>query len=454
MQDLADATAGRLLDATALSAVTGISIDSRTCKPGDLFIALAGDPGPRFNTSSPGSRDGHEFVSAARAAGAVACLVQGERDASGARIEVADTLDALWALGHAARERLTGDVFAVTGSSGKTTAKGFLAAATQGFASAGSLNNFWGVPLSLARTPADAAAAVYEIGTNAPGEIAPLTGLVQPTVAMLLNVHPAHIGNFLDMVELTKEKLSINSTLRDLSRFVCEYAVAADAGLANRCITFGAQDSAAVRLLEVSGDRARLRAADRRLDARVPGGGRHRALTLCGVVAALLAAGREPEPALDLPTDLVPPGRGTERLLKGPDGQRWTLVDDSYNANPASMAAALETLAAAGEPGYAILGEMLELGEASAALHESLAAHCEALAGVICVGAGSLPLYNALPDALRLGYVAAVADLDVAELRDRLPARARLLVKGSNRVFWASSWCDTLAVRLVDPESA
>ena len=176
--------------------VGGISIDSRTTQPGDLFIALTGDPGPRFNASQRSDRDGHDFIKAALAAGAVGVLAHDGGEHGCPALQVEDTLDGLWDLGRAARARLTCPVVAITGSSGKTTSKTFLAAALDAFATAGSLNNHLGVPLSLARTPVDAGSAVFEIGTNHPGEIGPLSELVSPTVSVLLNVHRAHTENF------------------------------------------------------------------------------------------------------------------------------------------------------------------------------------------------------------------------------------------------------------------
>ena len=282
--------------------------------------------------------------------GAVAALVHRNTPSNLPQLQVTDTLDGLWSLGRAARARLTGQVYAITGSSGKTTCKSFLRAALDGFAPAGNLNNFWGVPLSLARTPRTSAHAIYELGTNRVGEIAPLADLVKPEVAILLNVHPAHIGYFADFEELTKEKLSINIGLDDLSKFVCEESIALRAGLFDRCLTFGVQRSASVRVTDVSGDRATLRTPTGTFSARVPGGGAHRAQTLAAVLAALIAANRPLDSALDLSADLVPAGRGNEQLIAGQSGEHWILVDDSYNANPASVAAALDALDWRGNP--------------------------------------------------------------------------------------------------------
>ena len=428
----------------AQQSVSGVSIDSRTLVAGDLFIALAGDPGPRFFTSAVGERDGHDFLPAARSAGAAAALVSRATDIDLPQLRVSDTLDALWNLGRAGRRRNQGEVFAITGSSGKTTCKGFLAAALGVPAAPGSLNNFWGVPLCLARTPAEQDAAVFEIGTNQPGEIQPLTELVDPTVAVLLNVHPAHIGHFRDIEDLQKEKLSINSSLKGLSKFVCEYSVAVSAGLEGRCMTFGGDSGAQLRLVRMQGDRAVYRSAHGEHVARVPGGGEHRALTLAAVLAALVAADRALEPALQLPPELVPNGRGNERLVQRSDGSSLVLVNDSYNANPASMAAALADLARRPCPRFAILGDMGELGGHSADYHLALAQQCAGLDGVFCVGQEVERTFAALPAAVRLGIKGSADEVDLAELVGLFPANARVLVKGSNAVFWQQDWCTAL----------
>lgn len=438
------ATALNCPPVTAGPAITGISIDSRTAKTGDLFIALAGDPGPRFHTSSPGQRDGHDFVSAAAKAGAAGALVARLQPLDLPQLQVGDTLDGLWALGRQAAARHKGVRFAITGSSGKTTCKAFMSAALAAAAEPGSFNNFWGVPVCLARTAATAPHAIYEIGTNQAGEIEPLARLVDPQVAVLLNVHPAHLGNFDSLEALRKEKLSISNALDDLSQFVCEYSVAVAAGLASQVFTFGEETGAAVRLRELVGDRAVYATPNGDLAARVPGGGRHRALTLGAVLAALICAGEDPDRATELPATLVPNGRGNERLITSRSGASWVIVDDSYNANPASMTAALDALAASEGPCYAILGEMLELGDQSRSYHLDLASHCAGLAGVFCVGEACRDLFESLPQSQRLGYADRESDIDLPALLDALPETGRVLVKGSNRVFWQNDFCARL----------
>ena len=421
--------------------IGGISIDSRRTEPGDLFIALTGDPGPRFNPSQRSQRDGHDYITSALGNGAAGVMSHDSQPRGCPELKVVETLDGLWALGRAARARLRCPVIAITGSSGKTTTKTLLARALDAFATPGSLNNHLGVPLSLARTPRDAAAAVFEIGTNHPGEIAPLSDLVRPQVAVLLNVHPAHAENFRDMEELRKEKILIINGLENNSKFVVEDLISLEGVPADLpTISFGRSEAAAVRLLAVTDSTARFEMNNQRFDAHIPGGGAHRALSLAAVIGVLTALDRDLTTALTLPDELIPEGRGNRRQAAG-----ITLVDDSYNANPASMAAALKTLAA--EPGrkFALLGEMLELGDASEAAHRSLAAECRGFDGVYCVGSGMLPLAQALgvevypnPDEKLLGALTSV-----------LRPGDTLLVKGSNRVFWTSDFVGRLYKALI-----
>ncbi|MFU8815841.1 MAG: UDP-N-acetylmuramoyl-tripeptide--D-alanyl-D-alanine ligase [Pseudomonadales bacterium] len=417
--------------------VTGISIDSRKTRPGDLFIALTGDPGSRFNPSQRSDRDGHDFIAAAIANGAVGVLVHDGRQHGVAQLDVADTLDALWALGAAARARLQCPVVAVTGSSGKTTVKGFLTAATGGFATAGSLNNHLGVPLSLALTPRQAPAATFEIGTNHPGEIAPLSRLVQPDVAVVLNVHPAHRANFASMAQLMQEKLSIAEGLGAKGNLVIEESLTGERVPEGVRVTrFGRGAEARVRLLELHQRHASFELDGQRLTAHVPGGGEHRAMSLAAVLGVLAVLGLDLTPGLSLADTLIPAGRGQEHQVAG-----IVVIDDSYNANPASMKAAL--LGLQGRPErrrFALLGEMLELGEESADFHRGLAALAGSLDGVFCVGAGMESLHAALPPERRLGYQAQPDDALLARLAATLGAGDVLLVKGSNRVFWARGY--------------
>lgn len=428
--------------------ITGVTIDSRVTTPGDLFVALPGDPGPRFNASTRSERDGHDFVPDAASNGASGALVHREVETGLPLLRAGDTLDGLWALGRARRAALNGDIVAVTGSSGKTTAKTFLKAALDAFATGGSLNNHLGVPLSLARTPREAATAVYEIGTNHPGEIAPLSELVRPTVAVVLNVHPAHAEFFADANGLRKEKLSIHKGLERQGHLVVYEPVALD-GLPSdlRIITFGAGRGCRVRLLREGGGRAEFSVDGRALSARVPGGGLHRASLIGAVLGVLSALERDLEPALDLPESLIPAGRGNVTLAGG-----VTLVDDSYNANPESMKAALEQLAGESGRKVAILGEMLELGDEGPSYHAGLATWCERLDRVVAVGDGMKTLFERLQAHQQWLWCSKADDVLLDSLAGELQVGDRVLVKGSNRVFWVNGFvtrlCEALEERV------
>jgi UDP-N-acetylmuramoyl-tripeptide--D-alanyl-D-alanine ligase len=431
-------------------AVTGISIDSRRTRPGDLFFALSGDPGPRFNPSQRSDRDGHDFIDAAVANGAAGVVAHDGRERPCPQLQVTDTLDALWALGAAGRRRLQGPAIAVTGSSGKTTVKGFLAAALRAFSAPGSLNNHLGVPWSLALTPRNARAGVYEIGTNHTGEIAPLSRLVRPDVAVVLNVHPAHRQNFASMAALTDEKLSIHEGLRRGGHLVLEDSLPTDRVRPGLRITrFGHAADALVRLLEIEDRQATFRVGARTVTAHVPGGGAHRAMSLAAVLCVLEVLGHDLAPALALDDALIGPGRGREHEVGG-----ITVIDDSYNANPESMKAALVGLQARKERRrYALLGEMLELGDAGPGFHRALAEHTAGLTGVFCVGEGMRPLFTALPAAVRLHFSAEADEALTGTLAATLQRGDVLLVKGSNRVFWARDYVGRLTQELSEKSS-
>ena len=421
--------------------VEGVSIDSRITAPGDLFVALAGDPGPRFNVGYRSHRDGHDFIPAAAAGGAVGALVH--RSLPRLKLptlQVADTLDGLWQLGRAARARLDCPVIAVTGSSGKTTCKSFLAAALNAFATAGSLNNHLGVPLSLARTPRDAKAAVYEIGMNHPGEIAPLTALVQPDIAVVLNVQDAHRENFADPDGIRREKLSICFGLRPGGVLVVESSVRIhDVRTDIRVMRFGRGVECEVEFLDMDGTEARYRVGSGIVFAHVPGGSEHRALTLAATLMVMVALGLDPESATRLPDALVPSGRGGHHVISG-----RLIVDDSYNANPASMAAALRALSATdARRRIAVLGEMLELGPGSDAFHQELAPLCSRFDHTICIGSGALPLAEALRRSGTPVDWRATADNDLLQtlLAISKPGDV-ILIKGSNRVFWQQAFAN------------
>lgn len=432
--------------------VHGVCIDSRQLEAGDLFVALRGDPGPRFTTTTRSDRDGHDFIADAVRKGAAAVLAHRAGDYGVPTLLVEDTLDGLWALGAAARQRLPGPVVAVTGSSGKTTFKSFAAAALGAFATTGSLNNHIGVPLSLVRSPRDVHGAVCEIGTNHPGEIEPLSRLAMPNAAVLLNVHPAHIENFGSLEAIRREKMSIARGLVEGGVFV-KAADVEDDGSA-RTITFGAAGQNADVVLESlregggeGFDYARLATPSGRVEAPVPGGGQHRARSVAAL-AALLIALEMPLERLQRLADLgVPRGRGNRLEAAG-----VRIVDESYNANPASMAATLSAFVREAAPSgarlVAILGDMLELGDDAERYHVELADQCAGIAGVYCVGARMAALYRALPKSQRLGHAERADEAFVQRVAGELKGGDRVLVKGSNGIFWSRGFVDALVAAL------
>ncbi len=424
------------LDPVDGPAVSRVVTDSRLCQPGDLFVALRGDPGARFNPSKRSVVDGHHYLAAAAEAGAVGALV--ERHVSTVdlpQLVTADTYDALWQLAGSARSRYAGTVIAVTGSSGKTTTKTFLAAALDAYAAPGSYNNHIGVPLTLINLPPAAAAVVVEIGTNHPGEIEPLARLTAPHWAVVLNVQSAHLENFADRNALREEKLSIFKGLRDKSNAISHDLLALDTGH-----SFGESDAADARLLGmIDLARCRLSLAGEEYEATVPGGGVHRALAV--TVTALLSqlVNGSVAPALSLPQTLLPAGRGNLREVGG-----VTIVDESYNANPSSMTAALETFLADVPPSgrrVGVIGAMGELGALATSAHEALAPLLMRLDAAYCVGED----LQAVAQAHGLPWAPAADENFTAGVADALAAGDRVLVKGSNGVFWQRGFVDALA---------
>lgn len=430
------------------SDVSGISIDTRTLVPGDLFVALSGDPGPRFNVSERSDRDGHDYVDHAIKAGAAAILVhrtsQSWEPLGVPALIVDDTLDALWNLGRFARNRFQGAVVAVTGSSGKTTVKNFLGQALDAFVTPSSFNNHLGVPLSLAATPADTALAVYEIGTNHSGEIAPLAKLVRPDIALVLNVHPAHIEFFEDMDALRYEKLSIAQGLRSQENgtLICLDTIErSDLELPKNIVTFGKSADSNIKLRSFEQGVAHFETLTESSVVEVPGGGEHHAMSVLAAVAVLDTLGVDLRRIQKINLKGLPVGRGNRSNFAG-----VTLIDDSYNANPASMVAALKTLSHEEGRTIAIIGEMLELGNESEKHHISLAKTCVGIDQIYCVGEATRPLYERLPVAQRFGFCPNPELLDVKAIAKMLIPGDIVLLKASNRIFWIRNVVTKLGV--------
>jgi UDP-N-acetylmuramoyl-tripeptide--D-alanyl-D-alanine ligase len=425
----------------------GVSIDSRTVAPGDLFVALSA------------ARDGHDFVADALQKGAAAALVSRIPDgADPARLLVVpDVMEGLHALARAARARTQAKVIAVTGSVGKTTVKEMLRAALspQGrtHAAQASFNNHWGVPVTLARMPADTDFAVIEIGMNAPGEIAPLARLTRPDLAIVTTVAPAHLAAFGALEGIAHEKASIYEGLApgglalahadiETAPILCDKA----RGMGAQVIRFGEAEEADMRLLEMrlseSGTVIRLDLAGETCLVKLSVPGRHMAMNALITLGVVRALGADlAEAALALSSWAPVSGRGTREALdlSGTGELMIELIDDAFNANPASLAAGLEVLAAAEPQGtgrrIAILGDMLELGPDAPALHAEVAdlPSLSRVDVVHTVGPLMEHLAAALPGAKR-GRHAETAEALARDLLRDLRHGDVVLVKGSKGI--------------------
>ncbi|SLN44463.1 UDP-N-acetylmuramoyl-tripeptide--D-alanyl-D-alanine ligase [Roseovarius gaetbuli] len=417
--EAAAATGGRVVGDWQ---VNGVSIDTRTLQAGDLFVALKA------------ARDGHDFVAQALAGGADAALVSHVPEGvapDAPLLIVEDVLAGLEALGRAGRARTKARVVAVTGSVGKTSTKEMLrdVLSTQGrtHAAEASYNNHWGVPLTLARMPVDTDFAVIEIGMNHPGEIAPLARMARPHVAMITTVAAAHLEAFENIEGIAHEKAAIFEGLEpggvavinaDLETTPILLAAARAQGA--QILTFGKGGEAArLREATLSDDKTVVQAEVNGVATlfKINSAGRHFAMNGLGVLLAVAALGGDGDMApLDLGRWSPPAGRGTrETLALDPADEDLTLdmIDDAFNANPTSMAAALEVLAAATPRDgvgrvtkgrrIAILGDMLELGPDEIALHADLAAlpEIDKIDEIHCVGPRMRALWEALPEARR-----------------------------------------------------
>jgi UDP-N-acetylmuramoyl-tripeptide--D-alanyl-D-alanine ligase len=450
-QDASAATAGRT---TKPWQAQGVSIDTRSLQPGDLFVALKD------------ARDGHEFVAQALEKGAAAALVSHVPDGvapDAPLLIVPDVLKALADLGAAARARTKAKVIGVTGSVGKTSTKEMLRAAFQAqarvHAAEASYNNHWGVPLTLARMPADTEVAVVEIGMNHPGEIAPLSRLTRPHLVIITTVAPAHLEAFDDLAGIAQEKASIIDGLEpggvailpaDLDVTSVLTARASLAGV--KTVLFGSRAQADYRLTSVqlteTATIARARVQGRDLLFKLATPGRHFAANALAVLAAADVLGFDPMiTTTDLGRWAPPSGRGTrETIVLDPvEGDAFGLIDDAFNANPASVAAGLDLLAAC-QPingigrritgrRIAILGDMLELGPTEGALHADIANYpaLTQIQIVHCVGPRMKALHMALPRLKRGHWVETAAEL-IPRAYSLVDAGDVVLVKGSKGI--------------------
>ncbi len=429
--ELQEATGGTL---SALFAAGGVSIDTRTLAPGDLFVALAGD-----------GRDGHDFVADAFAKGAAGAMVHDDVSAAGPVLRVDDTLAGLARLGAFGRERFAGRMVAVTGSVGKTTTKEMLRGALSVFgkthAAVASYNNHWGLPLTLARTPRDAAYCIAEIGMNHAGEIAPLANLARPHVALITAIAKAHVGHLGTIEAIADEKASIARGLEPSGIVV----LPADSDQLPRLrtavgdavvLTFGTDPAADVRLTrwdaDAEGTTIHADIVGHTASLRLNAPGPHMAMNAVAVLAVVAAFGLDPSLAIGALATFAPlPGRGDRRTIAVRGGS-VLLLDESYNANGASVRAALEVLRLqTGRRRIAVLGDMLELGDEGPAEHAGLAD--AAIASADCLftcGPLMRALFDAVPAGLRGAHAAdssALAPIVAAGLR----AGDAILVKGS-----------------------
>lgn len=429
--DLTEATGGTLSDAFD---ATGVSIDTRTIQKGDLFVALIGETG-----------DGHAHAAAAIEAGAAGVMVHRPVPGVGRTLLVDDTLAGLTRLGAYARTRFTGRLAAITGSVGKTTTKEMLRLMLSGFgpthAATASYNNHWGVPLTLARTPRDAVFCVAEIGMNHPGEIAPLAALAAPDVAVITTIASAHIGNMGSLAAIAEEKGSILGGLGMGGVAVLPadspwYPRLRELAGNHRVIGFGTGSGAGARLIDLAqdanGSRILAEVMGQEIRLRLNAPGRHMAMNAMAALAVAAALGLDlVAAAVTLEGFAALDGRGARRPLLLEDGAAL-LLDESYNANGASMRAALDVLRL--QPAtrrIAVLGDMLELGDAGPAEHAGLAPDAARAADLVFTCG---PLSRALYDALPLGSRGAHAE-DAAALAPlvvgRVAAGDAILVKGS-----------------------
>ncbi|WP_170504706.1 UDP-N-acetylmuramoyl-tripeptide--D-alanyl-D-alanine ligase [Ruegeria arenilitoris] len=434
--EAAEATGGR---ATTDWMVNGVSIDTRTIQPGDLFVALKAE------------RDGHDFVAQALEKGAGAALVSRipegvPKDAP--LLIVDDVQTGLEALGQAGRARTDARVVGVTGSVGKTSTKEMLATILekQGktHASVASYNNHWGVPLTLARMPRDIEFAVIEIGMNHPGEIAPLARQARPHVALVTTVAAVHLEAFDSVAGIAQEKAAIFEGLEpggvaivneDIEHAEILRQIAQDYGAG--IVGFG-RKAADYALNDVSqgGDSVRAEAAvgDATITYDVQSAGTHFAMNALGALAACVEMGVDLDEAIAGLRQWSPvKGRGVREVLPLAAGGQIELLDDSYNANPTSMEAALDVLAAAeGTRRVAFLGDMKELGTQEIAMHSGMAdvAAMAQVDQVHCIGPLMKALHAALPEGKR-GLWSETSTEMAAHLPDLIRAGDTVLAKGS-----------------------
>ncbi len=419
--------------ASGAFSVNGISIDTRTLKEGDLFVALQGD-----------NRDGHDFVRAAFEAKAAAAMVAyTQDDVAGPLLRVGHTQRGLEDLARAARARSNAKIVAVTGSAGKTTTKEILRLACDALgrthASAASYNNHWGVPLSLALLPRDAEYGIFEVGMNHFGELRNLVSFVKPHVALITTIAPAHLEFFGTCEAIADAKSEIFEGLTpggaalipSDSPYTERLKARARQAQVSHIVSFGSSGDARLISFACEGEGMRVKAdiLGRAVDCYVGAPGAHIARNVVGALAAVaLLDGNVLNAAAGLKNFVPLKGRGARFKAGGVQ-----VIDESYNANPASMAAALALLGNAKARRIAVLGDMLEMGESGMAHHAGLAQPIEANKVDLVFASGSQmkALWDALPASRRGGYAENAAGL-APKVMAAVKAGDTVLVKGSN----------------------
>ncbi|MFN4208558.1 MAG: UDP-N-acetylmuramoylalanyl-D-glutamyl-2,6-diaminopimelate--D-alanyl-D-alanine ligase, partial [Agrobacterium albertimagni] len=399
----------------------------RTITPGEAFFAIKGD-----------RVDGHNYASIAIANGAALLVVSEAKLPALGRltipmIVVEDVLVGLQKLGMAARDRTPATVIAVTGSVGKTTTKEMLRATLEPsgkvHASVASFNNHWGVPLTLARMPIDSRYGVFELGMNHSGELGPLSRMVRPDVAVITTIAPAHLGNFASVDEIADAKAEIfegvvNGGDAILNRDNPYYERLEQAALAQgieNIHSFGQHAKAEFRLAEFDGaaelSTVWVSFGGETREVTIGAPGRHLAENAMAVLAAVSLVGADIDAAIEALANLAPvKGRGERHRLQMPDGI-LTLIDESYNANPASMRAAIAVLASAQPTGegrrIAVLGDMLEMGDFAPSVHAELAGPLLAagIEHVWLAGPEMVALRDALPETVHVVYLETTEEL-------------------------------------------
>ena len=427
--------------------ITGMALDSRKVVDGDLFVAIEG-----------AQRDGHEFIETARDNGAAAALVSRNIATDMPVLQVENTVAASAEIGRFARQRFTGTVVGITGSAGKTTAKTLLSAvlsrAGTTIATIGNENNELGVPLTLSRLFQQPEYAVIEMGAAQLGDIRYLKSLAQPDLVVLLNALDAHVGRFggIDAIaeakgeildELSADQVAVINADQAWTEAWCERALPA------RIVTFGMSEHANVRAMEIEdegvrGSRISVDSFGRRFEVSICVPGRAGVMNALATIAAATALGVSLDLVVaGLETANVVPGRGELKQLDN----GANLIDDSYNASPASVMASIDVLAKAPSPRIAVLGDMLELGDQSQRFHSEVgkATDLASIDQVIAVG----PAAKGIADA-RQGSSIHVDSVDhlIIDLPE-FPANSTILIKGSRSVG-----LDRLVTALTQPFGA